>query len=308
MEISVCIKSRVRVTLILTFILLIINSKPLFSQSDTTSSAIKKLWKFDGTFAFNLNESTFTNWVAGGDNQISSTTIIKPQLIFDNNKWSWETSLDIRHGIQKIESNTAKKSDDVLRFESKLGKRFSKNWKFSGLYTINTQARPSYDGEKLVSAFMAPCYTNFSLGFDFNPDKTLSIYMTPANIRSTYVLNDTISARGDFGVTPGTKALVKFGPSFLVSYKDEVIKNILVESKLGYFQDILDARLGDPVVNWDAIISMKVNKYIATTFTFTLFYDKNSTVDVKDANGVVTGKVAKVQFKQTFGFGLSLMW
>jgi hypothetical protein len=227
--------SRIRFRPYLTFVVLIINVNHLFSQADTTASAIKKHWKFEGTFAFNLNESTFTNWVAGGDNQISSTTIIKPHLTFDNNKWSWETSLDIRHGLQKIESNKAKKSDDVLRFDSKLGKRFSKNWKFSGLYTINTQVRPSYDGDKLVSAFMAPCYTNLSLGFDYSPDKSLSIYMTPSNIRSTYVLNDTISARGDFGVTPGSKVLVKFGPSIYISYKDEVFKNIMVDTKLGYF-------------------------------------------------------------------------
>ena len=291
----------------LIFIFLIINVNHLFSQADTTSSVIHKLWKFDGTFAFTLNESTFTNWVAGGDNQISSTTMLKPHLTFDNKKWSWETNLDIRHGLQKIASGKPKKSDDVLRFETKVGKRISKNWKFSSLYTINTQARPSYDGEKLVSAFMAPCYTNLSLGFDYNPTKSLSIYMTPANVRSTYVLNDTISARGDFGVTPGKKALVKFGPSIYVSYKDEVLKNILLDTKAGYFQNILDG-LGDPVVNWDAVITMKVNKYIATSFTFALFYDKNSTVDVKDADGVVTGKVAKIQFKQTFGFGLNLMW
>ena len=302
-----CILSGGRVCSYLIFIFLITGVNSLFSQAITDSSAIRKLWKFGGTYAFNLNESTFTNWVSGGDNQISSTTIIKPLLTFDNNIWSWSTSMDIRHGLQKIGSDKTKKSDDVLKFETKLGRRISKNWKFSGLYLINTQARPSYDGDKLVSAFMAPCYTNLSLGFDFSPNKALSIYMTPGNVRSTYVLNDTISARGDFGVTPGTKVLVKFGPSFLVSYKDEVLKNILLDTKLGYFQNILDG-FGDPVVNWDAVITLRVNKYIATSFTFALFYDKNSTVDVKDENGVVTGKIAKVQFKQTFGFGLNLMW
>jgi len=293
--------------LFLTLLLLLISANHLSCQTDSTSSAIDKPWKFTGTFAFNLNESTFTNWVAGGDNQISTTAIIKPDLIFDNGKWSWETSLDFRHGLQKIGSDKAKKSDDVLRFESKLGKRFSKNWKFSGLYTFNTQARPSYDGEKLVSTFMAPCYTNLSLGFDFSPYKSLSVYMTPANLRSTYVLNDTIADRGDFGVNPGKRALIMFGPSFFVSYKDEVLKNVLVDTKLGYFQNVLDG-VGDPVVNWDAVLTMKVNKFMATTFTFGLFYDKNSKVDVKDANGVITGKAAKVQFKQTFGFGLNMKW
>jgi hypothetical protein len=116
-----------------------------------------------------------------------------------------------------------------------LCKILSKYWKFSSLYTINTQARSGYEGDKLVTAFMAPCYTNLSLGFDYNPAKSLSIYITPANIHSTYVLNDTISARGDFGVTPGKKALVKFGPSIYITYKDEILKNILLDNQSRVF-------------------------------------------------------------------------
>jgi hypothetical protein len=278
------------------------------SQIDTVSVEKKKLWKFDGTFAFNLNESTFSNWVSGGNNQVTTTTILRPVLIYDNNKWSWETDLDIRHGLQKIESNKVMKSEDVLRLQSKVGRRISKKWKFSGMYILNTQARPSYDGDVLKSSFMSPGYTNLSVGFDYNPVKSLSIYITPSNFRSTYVLNDTLNARGEFGVEPGSSYVMRFGPSFLISYKDEVFKNILVDTKLGYFQNLFDKKLGDPVVNWDAIISLKVNKFIATTFTFAFFYDKESKVDVKDENGVVTGQTAKIQFKQSFGFGLNLKW
>jgi hypothetical protein len=131
--------------------------------------------------------------------------------------------------------------------------------------------------------------------------------MTPFNGRTTYVLDDTLSARGEFGITPGKSVLYKFGPSFLMSYKKEVVKNILVDTKLGYFQNILDG-LGDPVVNWDAVISMKVTKIIATTFTFGLFYDPDSKIDIKDPDGNITGSEARVQFKQTFGFGVNANW
>ena len=280
----------------------------LYAQQDTASTAPKKHWKFDGVFAFTLNESTFSNWVAGGNNQVNTITILRPSLIFDNNLWSWQMDLDIRHGLQKIESGKPRKSEDVLRFQSKLGRRISKNWKFSGLYTLNTQGRPSYEGDILKSTFMSPGYTNSSLGFDYVPSENLSIYITPFNLRSTYVLNDSLNAKGEFGVEPGSKYLLKFGPSFLISYKDEIFKNILVDTKLGYFQDLFDKELGDPVFNWDAIIAMKVNKVIATTFTFALFYDKNSTVDITDETGNVIGKEAKLQFKQSFGFGLNLRW
>ena len=277
------------------------------AQNDTLAKGHQDPWKFDGTFILNINESTFTNWVAGGDNQVAINTIVKPILIYDNKKWTWRIEFDYRHGFQKINSEKVKKSEDVIKIETLAGRYISKYWKFSGLYSFNTQMQPSWDGEKLISAFMAPCYTNLSLGFEYTPSAAFKLYMTPFNGRTTYVLNDTLSARGEFGVSPGKSILLKFGPSILLSYKKEVVKNILVDTKVGYFQNILDG-LGDPVVNWDAVISMKVTKIIATTFTFGLFYDPDSKIDIKDQNGNITGNEAKIQFKQTFGFGVNVNW
>jgi hypothetical protein len=264
-------------------------------------------WKIEGLFTFNLAESTYSNWAAGGKNQVTTLTIIKPLLTFDNQKWHWVTELDVRHGMQKIGSDKPTKSHDVLRMETKLGKRISKKWNFSGFYSLNTQGRPSYEDDVLKSTFMSPGYTNLNLGFDYIGTKNLSIYMSPANLRSTYVLNDSLSARGEYGVKPGAFVNMRFGPSLLFTYKGEIFKNVVADTKLGYFQDALDG-LGDPVINWDGIISIKLNKYFATVFTFAVFYDEDSMADVKDAYGNVIGQKAYIQFKQTFGFGINYHW
>jgi hypothetical protein len=283
---------------------------PASGQADSASGAPAKLWKFGGTFVVNINESSFTNWVAGGDNQTGLATILKPVLNFDNKKWSWASDIDLRYGVQKIQSEKPKKSDDSFRFTTKLGRSISKYWKFGGMYTLSTQLISTYDTDneaRLLSTFMAPGYTDLSLGFDYTPNAHLGVYLTPANIRSTYVLNDTLSGRGDFGVKPGKKVLVDFGPSAYLTFKDEVLKNVLVDTKLSVFQNIIN-KTGNPVVNWDAIITMKINKYLSTSFTFTLFYDPNSKIDIKDAQGNVTGSEARLQFKQTLGVGLNLNW
>jgi hypothetical protein len=127
-----------KATIVITILLLGLFPVMTFAQNDSISSAPYKPWKFDGTFVFSINESSFTNWVAGGSNQIDFNSILKPNLVFDNKKWSWSVSLDIRRGLQKISSDKAHKSDDVLRMESKLGRRISEKWKFSGLYTFNS--------------------------------------------------------------------------------------------------------------------------------------------------------------------------
>lgn len=275
--------------------------------TDTTVVVPKGPWKLEGTFAFILAESTYSKWAAGGDNQITTLTIIKPLLTYDNKKWHWVTELDVRHGLQKIGSSKATKSQDVLRIETKIGRSISKRWHFSGFYSLSTQGRPAYEDGVIKSAFMSPGYTNLNFGFDFIGIKNVSIYLSPTNLRSTYVLNDSLSDRGEYGVNPGSFVKMKFGPSLLISYKGEIFKDVLADTKLGYFQDALDG-LGDPVINWDAIISIKLNKYFATTFTFSVFYDEDSKSDVKDDNGAVIGQKAYVQFKQSFGFGINYKW
>jgi len=279
----------------------------LVAQTDTTKTSDNEKWKFGGTFLFHIHESTFTNWASGGENQLATKFVAKPYYNFDNGKWSWENTLDLRYGQQRNGGNEVKKNDDEIVFISKLGKRFSEKWKFSGLYTFNSQFTPHRDDGLIKSDFMAPAYTNLSLGFDYNPNKNFSLYMTPLNMRNTWVLNEELSGRGEYNVKPGGTMRFRFGPSFLAAWKGEIAKNIILDSKLGYFQDVVDG-LGDPVVNWDALINMKVNKFISASFSFTLFYDEDSKTDIKDELGNITGEEAKIQFKQSIGVGFNFVW
>lgn len=292
---------------VLIFFILNVLSIKTFAQADSAAISPDKLWKLDGTFLFHIHESTFTNWASGGENQLASKLVLKPNFKFDNGVWSWENTFDFRYGQQRNTGNKIKKNEDEMAFISKVGKRFSENWKFSSLYSFNSQFTPNRENNRIKSAFMAPAYTNLSIGFDYVPKKNFSIYMTPLNMRNTWVLNDSLSARGEYKVEPGSKLRFRFGPSYLFTYKGEILKNITLDSKLGFFQDVIDG-LGDPVVNWDALFNMKVNKFISASFSFTLFYDEDSLTDVKDKDGNVTGQEARIQFKQSIGVGLNFVW
>ena len=282
-------------------------SSPAFAQSDTTTTQEIKNWSLNGTFLFHIHESTFTNWASGGDNQLASKIIFKPVFKYDNQKWSWENIFDFRYGQQRNAGEGRKKNEDEIAFISKVGKRFSEKWKFSSMYTFNSQFAPFLDDGILKSEFMSPAYTNLSIGFDYVPNTKLSIYLTPLNMRNTWVFNDSVSARGDYNMEPGKYLRFRFGPSFLITYKGDIAKNIKLDTKLGYFQDFMDG-IGDPVINWDALFNMKVNKYISASFNFTLFYDEDSKTDIKNYSGNVIDKEAKVQFKQSLGIGLSYNW
>lgn len=58
-------------------------------------------------------------------------------------------------------------------------------------------------------------------------------------------------------------------------------------------------------VNWENMIAMKVNKYISVNLSTHLIYDDDVRFEVLNDDGVTTRKVAKLQFKEIFGAGVS---
>ncbi|HSO87651.1 MAG TPA: DUF3078 domain-containing protein [Draconibacterium sp.] len=224
---------------ILIFSILNVIATNSFAQAASTKTSPNKNWKFDGTFLFHVHESTFTNWASGGDNQLATKMVIKPSLNYDNGKWSWENTLDLRYGQQRNAGNEVKKNEDEMIYASKLGKRFSEKWKFSSFYSFNSQFTPYRENGIIQSAFMAPAYTNLSIGFDYVPDKKYSIYMTPLNMRNTWVLNDSLSARGEYMVKPGSNIRFRFGSSFLITYKGEILKIFYLTPNWGIFRMLL---------------------------------------------------------------------
>ena len=271
-------------------------------ENDTIS-----LWDVGGTFALNFSESSFSNWNAGGTNSIGLNGIFKPHANIDDTLWTWNNAFDLRFGQVKTQGDKIRKSDDLLLFNSKLGRKISAHWEFSGLFTIRTQFAPSYrkSDNKLLSTFMAPGYINLGLGFNYKPKEVLSIYLSPLTSRTTYVLNDTLSQAGDFGVTKGNKVKRQLGFSTLMSYKQEIIKDVGINTDLVLFSNYLN-KPQNIVVNWDFVLTLKASKFLTTTFSCALIYDDNVTFEEKDESGNVIKKVPKIQFKQVLGIGISL--
>lgn len=264
-------------------------------------------WDAGGTFGLNFSESSFSNWNAGGTNSLGLNGILKPYAKLDDTLWTWDNALDLRFGLVKTQGEKLRKSDDLILITSKLGRKISEHWEFSGLFTFRTQFAPSYrkSDYQLLSDFMAPGYMNLGLGFNHKPNEFLSVYLSPLTNRTTYVLNDSLSQAGEFGVEPGKKAKRQLGFSTLISYKQEVIKNVGINTDLALFSDYLDEPQ-NIVVLWDFVLTLKANKFLSTTFSCALIYDDDVTFDKKDESGTVVKKVPKVQFKQVLGVGISL--
>lgn len=277
-------------------------------------------WKKKNSIGLDLNQSSFTNWNAGGFNSISGIAKGDFSRVFEKGRTMWSNELKVRYGLNKQDKQETRKTDDVLSFNSAYGYRTSVNslWYYTAKLTLNTQMANGYaypDVTQPISRFFAPAYVFLGIGAEYaSKDKSLQMYVSPATLKSTFVLDDTLADSGAFGVQAavyddngllvqrGKKSKNEFGFLFTSQYKKEIMKNVVLDSKLILYTDYLH-NFGNVDVDWQLQLEMKVNNYIKATFGGQLIYD-DDIKNKKDVEGVQITEGPKVQIKQLLGVGL----
>jgi len=206
--------------------------------------------------------------------------------------------------MTKNNSESLRKSLDQIYLSSKYGFEIGKPWYLSVLFDFKTQMAKGYNYPNdsiYISKLMAPGYMNFALGFDYKPNDNLSLMLSPVSTKLTFVLDDSLSAAGSFGVDPGKRFRAEFGAYVKFVYtKKALLKNVDFLTRLDLFSNYLKNPQNIDV-NWNMKFDMKINDYLSATFETTLKYDD----DIKfiDESGVKHG--ARTQLKQFLGIGLT---
>lgn len=284
----------------------------LFAQEDTA-----KIWKTGGIVSLNFSQVQLSNWAAGGQNSLSGNGFLSLYANYNKDNSSWENTLDLGYGLLKNEDEDPRKSDDKLEFSSKYGYKASKNWFYAALFSFKTQFDEGYNypnDSVPISNFMAPAYVSFSIGMDYKPNDKFSAFISPISGKSTFVRDQVLADAGAFGVEPAVYDTVTglktkdgenlrnelFAGLVKVTYKDEILKNVTLQSKIEFFSNYLE-NPQNVDINWETLISMKVNEYITANILFHLIYDDDT--DFIDDNGINKGP--KPQIKEVFGLGFS---
>jgi len=169
------------------------------------------------------------------------------------------------------------------------------------------------DVSKKISDLFAPAYILFAAGMDYKPHAYFSAFLAPFTGKFTIVADDSLSAAGAFGVTPGDKFRGETGGYLRIIYskndfKSEFLKNVSFTSKLDLFSNYRD-KPQNIDVSWETLIALKVNKYISVSFNTHLLYDDNILIPIdRNENGTVDPGEApgkRIQFKEIFGAGFS---
>jgi hypothetical protein len=270
---------------------------------------VKHHWVLGGFGSLTANQAAFSNWAAGGTNSLGVSAMLNLRLRYAKNKHSWSNILDLGYGFQyngPIEHAKYNKTDDKIEFTTAYSYEIhpNKKWYFTVLANFRSQFSNGYsstDDSVPISAFMAPGYVVVGPGITYRPAKFFTLYVSPASGRFTFVLNDTLSKQGAFGVEKGKKMRAEMGPFVRADLNKDLAKNINLTTTLELFTDYFH-NFGNIDVNWNVLFTLKVNKWLATIINCQVIYDDDTMIQT-NAPEPATGP--RTQFKETIGVGLS---
>ncbi|ASU35620.1 DUF3078 domain-containing protein [Mucilaginibacter xinganensis] len=277
-----------------------------YSQT-TPPKDTTKFWTIHGQNTLLINQSSFSNWAAGGVNSVAANIVLDYDFNYKKGVWSWDNKAIAGYGISKQNGTGWRKNDDRIILNSLLGRQASKYWLYTFYANFQTQFTKGYnydaDGNRtLLSAPFAPAYLTFGPGFAYKRSDNFRINLSPAAGRFTVVQKDSLSSIGSYGVTPGKKSLFQFGASLDAYYKVNLFENIAFENILKLYSNYLK-KPGDIYMDYTANIFMKVNKLVTVNAGVELINDPNAQIPVMK-NGV-NEYHSLLQTKQIFGAGVT---
>jgi hypothetical protein len=270
------------------------------------------LWRYSGVTSLNFSQMSLSNWAAGGENSVAGNAIVNLAANYKSRDQNinWNNELLIGYGLVQQGDDNVRKSDDKLDMASKFGYKASKKWSYTALLSFKTQftegyANPGDENRTKISNLMAPGYLNLSFGMDYKPSETFTLFLAPVTGKMTFVLDDDLSALGSFGVDPGESIRSEFGGYVKIAFTKEIVKNVKLNTKIDLFSNYLE----NPQyidVNFDLLLSFKVNQFLSASFISTIIYDHDINFEILDDAGLPTGSTEpRVQFKELFGIGLT---
>ncbi len=264
-----------------------------------------KIWKTGGLFNLNIGQGSQSNWAAGGDDfSFSVASHLGFYAFYKKDRYSWDNTVDLNYGLLNTTSLGTRKNDDRIDLLSKVGYGLKPKLNLAGLFNFHSQFSKGYKysgatSKELLSDFLAPAYVLVSIGLDFKPAEGLSIFVSPITSRWTIVTNDSLSAKGSYGVAPGKKSKNEIGAFVSVNYLKDLNKIISYTGRLDLFSNY-----GHNPQNIDVLMNnlfaAKISKIFTASLELDLIYDDDVKLFGKNNDSPA------LQLKSLIGVGLSV--
>ena len=278
-----------------------------------------KVWKLSGMLSLTASQTSLVNWAPGGDQQIGLNALANLNANYAKGKHSWQNAITAQYGTLRLidEYDEFRKNDDKLQFSSKYGyqaanklyysaifdykSQFDKGWTYEKVKVVNDEGvEEEIEEATLNSECWSPLYLTYTVGLDYQVCDNFMFYLSPFCGKTTVVLNDFLSEQAAFGVDTCKHARSEFGWYFKLDAKYDIAKNISFATNLVLFNSYKDGFMDEIDVDWNVIIAMQINKWLAFNVTSELVYDEDVKI-VKDDREYFS----LTQFKNVMGLGLT---
>lgn len=267
-------------------------------KNDTTV----KTWKTGGLFNITVGQTALSNWAAGGDQfSFNGTGLLSTYAFYKKGRHSWDNTADFELGYVNTTSLGTRKTNDRMELLSKYGYQLFDHIFLTGLFTFRSQFTDGFtypnDTTKIkTSDFLAPAYVILSAGLDWKPNDNISIFVSPFTSRWIIVRDDSLSAKGAYGVDTGKTVRNELGAYLTATCMKEIIKNLFYKGKLDLFSNYKH----DPQ-NIDVFMTNLISLNVYKGFSFNIgadfIYDDDVRIFGKDKNA------PRLQVKQFIGIG-----
>ncbi|HQV07367.1 MAG: DUF3078 domain-containing protein [Chitinophagaceae bacterium] len=266
-------------------------------------------WTTGGIYNINAGQGSQTNWAAGGDDfSFSLATSLNLYAFYKKEKTSWDNALNLNFGYIKTSSLGSRKNDDRIDLISKYGYALNNKLNLTTLFNFRTQALKGYSYTEVTkgeyvktfsSAFLSPAYTLISQGVEYKPVNGLTAFISPITSRWIIVKDDTLSAHGAYGITPGKHSTNQLGSFATISYKTDFNKFISYRGRIDLFSNYQNKPANVDLYMTNAVTA-KLGKLIALSWNVDMIYDDDVKLFGKNNSSPA------LQLKSVFGIGLQV--
>ena len=147
--------------------MLSINAQEVVKEIEKVTKAIEDTtrthgWTKKGEIIFLFNQSSFSNWLAGGENSFSGNLGLNYDFNYKSEDWSWDNKIIASYGLlQTQNAEFEKKTDDRLELNSLAGKKAGGLWYYSLFVNFRTQFTRGYEYTTVGGIETREEYTNF---------------------------------------------------------------------------------------------------------------------------------------------------
>lgn len=258
-----------------------------------------KHWFFFGQNTLVFNQSSFSNWNSGGNNNIGVLGKVNYQINYKKNRNFLDYNIKLGYGLVSTAGQSTRKTEDYIDLAMNYGYDLGKNYYLSTGFQFLSQFAPAYNYSDTpdptradrISNFLAPGYLNIGLGVSYNPQENFQIIFRPINGKFTIVADPELQKAGKFGLDrDGQSVRSELGAMVNFQYRATILKDISVTNNLNFFTNYLEhSERVD--IRYSGVLNLKFNKYITTLVSLDLLYDHD--------------QIQKLQMKQTLGVGVA---